>query len=63
MYYDCFAGESVSSLIRITDFGENITYWISAKEIEETDKWRSAFKKERQIVASELIDGNPCSYF
>ena len=52
-----FAGDIGSSLIRITDFGENITYWLSAKEADENEKWRSAFKKERQIVANESTNG------
>jgi len=50
-------GDIGSSLIRITDFGENITYWLSAKEADENEKWRSAFKKERQIVANESTNG------
>ena len=61
--FDYLAGEAGSSLIRVTDFGENITYWISTKESEEIDKWRVAFKKERQIVASESINGKSLNYF
>ena len=44
-------------LIRVTDFGENVTYWISTKDSEELEQWRIAFNKERHAAASELLNG------
>ena len=51
------AGTGTHNLIRLTDFVDDVTHWLSPKTVDEKDVWLSALRKERQIVKSEENTG------